>query len=299
MNNYLIRPRKFVRFMTFSISLALLGPYQLAAGDDSPTQCVVGAPSSERLAISSIAGVPASFKPRRSRYVKEISRSHVVIDVRRQEYGKQNHRISIAGALIMGLHEVKAKQYLKNKRLVLVGDGLDDYFIEKEIGLLELAGFNSVKILEYGIPALIETGKLSGDVVTSFSLRVASAEKLLGGAIGSGETQNFVFVNLGDPNAHYSDLQLRHLDMPFDGSDGFYRDLYAYVETEVEKNKNLRIVFVHDNPNSYNQLIRSPKMFDMLGLWFMKGGNVALAKLNQKLEQTLIASQSTKVACAR
>jgi len=266
---------------------------------ESETQCLIGEPASHRFAVSSIAGVPANFKPKRYRYTKRIQRSNVVIDVRNLFGQKQQARVSIDGALSIPLHEIKAKLYLKDKKLVLVGDGLDDYFLEKEIDELELRGFASVKLLEYGISALIGTQRLSGDVTTSFALKVASAEKLLGGAMGSGETQNFVFINLGELNSYYADLQLRYFNLPFDNNDQFYQELYQYVETEAKKNSNLRLVLVHDDPAVYTQITRSPEMFDMLGLWFMQGGNTALAGLNQKVKNTLIASQVVQNSCAR
>jgi len=269
-----------------------------AADELQPSQCEFGEAVSERLNYQSVAGIPMSYVPDPDNYVQEIASNDTVLDIREERFDRDPSRIFIDGAIKLPLYRVKSKTYLKKQRLVLVGDGLDDYFIENEIVNLKDVGFARVKILEYGVSALIGTGKLRGDAASSLNLRSASAEKLVGGAMGGEQAANFLFINLGSANSSYSELGLKKKEILFSDDKRFYTQLYDEVISEIEENDSIRVVLIHDDPKVYNQIAQSRDMFDMLGLWFMEDGNQGLTELKEKISSTLAISKRVKTSCA-
>ena len=69
----------------------------------------------------------------------------------------------ITGSLNIKLHELKAKTFLKNKRLVLIGYGYDGERLLEACEALKSSGFNSVQVLDKGIAGWAITKDQSRD----------------------------------------------------------------------------------------------------------------------------------------
>jgi len=265
---------------------------QAFATDLETFQCAIYEDGSAPL----ISGIPANHSIDKSKYVDAIAPKSVLVDVRRVDASNQALPVTINGALKMALNQLKVKSYLKDKQLVLIGDGLDDYFLEKEIEKLTTLGFSNVKILEYGIVSLIGTGQLQGNIVSSLYLRTSNSERLVAASLGA--DSNYLFLNIGEASDVYEKLGLDSVHVPFDNTDDFYTKLYAEAMKGFEKDVSSRVVLVHDDSKIYGQLSGSDKMFDMLGLWFMDGGNQGLVKLQEKLAILSKEKSRNQIVCA-
>ena len=255
----------------------------------------VAEPKSQRLVYQSVAGVPTSFKPKLSRYVNSYTPVDVLVDVRSEFTGKTGSFIRIKKALNIPLYSLKTKTYLKNKRVILIGTGLDDFFLEQEITKLQQLGFRSLKIMRFGITALLGSDRLVGSKTTSLKLKTASAQDVVSASIGQG--QSFLFINLDKQSDVYRAMGLKSLRIPFSNESSFYKNLYALAQKEYKKNDLVRIVLVHDDPSVYQTVFHSKHMFDMQGLLFVEGGNAALLRLQKQLAQTTALSQKIKRSC--
>lgn len=273
----------------------------LSADADAETfQCAIddtaGEPISERLVSALVSGMPANYIVDARKYVDKVAPKDILIDVRNTDTNRHAIPVMISGALKIPLSQLKVKNYLKNKKLILVGDGLDNYFLEKEIDKLDSLGFSSVKILEYGIVSLIGGGQLQGGVVSSMQLRTSSSERLVAASIGA--DNHYLFLNIGEANDVYETLNLNSVHIPFENSDAFYTNLYAEAMKGFEKDASSRVVLVHNDKAVYNQLMNSGKMFDMLGLWFMHDGNQGLVQLQEKLAYVAAGTKRKRITCA-
>ena len=277
----------------FCIGLLLMSEVLLAQSNEY--ECIAE-PKSERLVYQSIAGVPASFKPKPSRYVDSYTKVDVLVDVRSRFAGEANSSVRIKKALQIPLYSLKTKTYLKNKRVVLIGTGLDDYFLEQEITKLQKQGFRSLKIMRFGITALLGSNSVIGSSEVSLKLKTASAQDIVSASLGHG--QDFLFINVGQSNPVYTTLGLESISVPFVNEKGFYEELYSLTEQRFKTNDLVRIVIVHDDPEVYRTIFQSKNMFDMQGLIFIEGGNTALVGLQKQLTQTYALSQKIKRSCS-
>ncbi|MGH1543276.1 MAG: hypothetical protein ACRBHB_22890 [Arenicella sp.] len=259
-------------------------------------QCLAE-PKSERLVYQSIAGVPSNFKPKPSRYVDSYSDRDVLIDVRNRFEISTEPAVRLTKALRIPLHALRAKTYLKQERLVLVGTGLDDYFLEQEVIKLKRDGFRSVKILQFGIVALLGTSELKVTSEESFQLRHVKAHDVVSASVG--REQDFLFVNLGtSENKAFDLLGLKKDDLPFTSDKNFYNELFTLATESFEKNSNIRIVLVHDNTEVYQEIFSSRNMFDMLGMVFVEGGMNAIDSLQSQIAKTAVLSTKVKRTCS-
>ncbi len=263
----------------------------------SQYQCLAE-PKSQRLLHQSIAGVPNSFKPRPSRYVDSYTSVDVLVDVRErfEITDSESSSVSIKKALKIPLYSLKSKTYLKNKRVILIGTGLDDFFLEQEINKLQAQGFRTLKIMRFGIAGLLGSDRLIGPAEASLKFRTASAQDVVSASIGHG--QDFLFVNLGKASTTYNVLGLESVDMPFINKQDFYKKLYSLATQRFEQNDLVRIVLVHDDPLVYRTIFQSEDMFNMQGLLFLDGGVSALSDLQEQLAKTAALSQKIKRSCS-
>ncbi len=281
-----------LRYMCF----CMMFPSSAVFAQSNQYQCLAE-PKSERLVYQSLAGVPSNFKPKPSRYVDSYSDRDVLIDVRNRFEVLTEPTIRLTKALRIPLHVLRAKTYLKQERLVLVGTGLDDYFLEQEVVKLKRVGFRSVKILQFGIAALLGTSELKVTSEESFQLRHVGAHDVVSASIG--REQDFLFVSLGkSKNKTFDLLGLQKIDLPFINDKRFYNELFALATESFEKNSNIRIVLVHDNTEVYQEIFSSRNMFDMLGMVFVEGGMNSIDSLQSQIAKTAVLSTKVKRTCS-
>lgn len=268
-----------------SLSLAKTGQYQCFAE-----------PKSQRLLYQWVAaGAPASFKPKGSRYVDSYTSVDVLVDVRERFETLKQPEIQLKKALRIPLYSLRTKHYLKDKRVILVGTGFDDFLLEQEITKLQKLGFRSLKIMRFGIAAFLDTDQLKKSPRTSLKIRTASAQEVIGGHLG--HEQDFLFINLDESNDVFNILGVESIDLPFNDNKEFYKKMFLLANEKFDVNNHIRLILVHDDPSVYRVISQSKYMFDMSGLFFVEGGNSALSDLQKDLAKTAILSQKIKRQC--
>ena len=263
-----------------------------------PQQCIDNSTTYKRF-YNSIAGVPHDYQADKSMYVFKARATDTIVDVRQQRFDRPLINTRVNGALQIPLGQIKTKSYLKNESLLLVGDGLDGYFLEKTAKELLEKGFKKVKILEHGIVGLLNDKRLISDGISEFSLKMASAERLIGAAIGdkSVSLPAFKFINLSKSHTIFADLGINNEDYPYESHQLFYSSLRTKVDEIVASNKSSKIVLVHDDEAIYRGIFLAHQSFKRPNVWFLEGGNKALTNLKDKIDRTSIARNKVVTKC--
>ena len=272
---------------------------QTTSDTSQPLHICVDESVTKKRFYSSIAGIPHDYQSDQSKYVLKARSTDTLIDVREQRFDRPLIKTRINGALRIPLNQIKTKSYLMEESLLLVGDGLDGYFLEKAVDELQQKGFKHVKILEHGIVGFQNDERLLSDGMSAFSLKVASAERLIGAAIGDKDGSNpaFRFINLSQSHSIFSDLGVESEKYQFQPYQIFYKSLRSKVDDIIKSNSRAKVVIVHDDESIYRDIFLTHQSFKKPNVWFMQGGNGALTELQQKIHRTAVARNKVVISC--
>ena len=232
------------------------------------------------------------FTPRKTRYISKVISSDTLIDVRSPtDIQKQ----PIADTIIIPAFSIKTRNYLKNKRLILVGDGLDYFLLEKVVSELEKARFKSVKILQHGVNALLTNNKEKPYSLKPWQL--VNSNKIIPASIQ--QLDDYLYVNLNESSLIYQTMNLKYIDRPFKNSHKYIADLASFITDSLAHNQNTRIVLVHEDLDVYRTLLSSTQadIFSNLNIWYLKGGNQSLERYHQQLVTKLSTANKVKRTC--
>ena len=262
-------------------------------------QCVNPAAITDRLALLNNSAAPDDYRPDPSLYTRTIASSATVIAIEK-DYALKDF-VPTQGALSMPPYAIKTKTYLRNKPLVLVGTGLDNYALEKLVNELNQQGFVSVKILTGGIAALHKRQDFSS-AQSGYFLHRHTAEALIRTATQTPyHRKNFLFVNItGDKNTTHAlqQLNLNTLDILHDNEDQrFPLLLQNRVLSAVNEDFTMHVVLIHDDERVYQTLYRSGKLSALKNLWFMQNGAAGLRKRQQQIAHASTAVRKAGVSC--
>jgi len=99
----------------------------------------------------------------------------MVVDVRRVD---DFLRVRIPGSVNLPLHAVKTKAFLKERKILLVGEAYANEEMEKTCAMLREEGFSSVRFLDGGLNGWSVTGRhLAGDQLAAQRLRRLSPQE--------------------------------------------------------------------------------------------------------------------------
>ena len=290
-----------LRYSVLSVALLVLGSSSIAMSqsfiEEEPQQCIDHSATYDRLLFSSIAGVPKDYVSDEKLYTSIVSSKDVLIDIRQDRFDRAPISTRVNGALQIPLNRLKTKAYLKTENIVLIGDGLDGYFLETEIKQLKQRGFKSIKILDNGILSLIDDERFLGAPSSRYELRLADADRLVGAAIAQRKSGNFLFVNIGKKHQVFKELDLDTLHVPYNSYQIFYESLKQSVEKRLKENEDLRVVMVHDDPAVYEQIFNAKAISKWSKLWFLKDGNSSLLDLRNNIAATAIARKRVTYVC--
>lgn len=197
---------------------------------------------------------PNNFIPAPRRYISRVSNNDVLIDVRVDTGAGQlpkNELAKIKGAHRMPLFSIKTKPYLKNRRVILVGDGLDYYQLEKEVVKLESLRFKFVRILQGGVLGLDDDDLLLSSN-KMYRRHTVSAEKVISAAVR--QPQSFHFIDLAGAIGTLDRFGFDYSSLGFSDSAAFYQTL-ADKMLEVDKNQSdIRFVLIAPSRQAISQL---------------------------------------------
>ncbi len=102
---------------------------------------------------------------------------NVIVDVR-SDFRKS--QVRIPGVVSLPLRAVARRAEWKERKLILLGDGLDEIDLQREAAGLKAAGFQSVNVLDGGVPAwLAAGGKAEGTTSAQREVSIVRAGEVL------------------------------------------------------------------------------------------------------------------------
>ncbi len=261
--------------------------------DVNQFQCVAEY-KSERLNHQSRKALQG-FEPNASRYVDSYTSVDVLIDVRERFELLDPPDIQLKQALRIPLYSLKTKRYLKDKRLILVGTGFDDFLLEKEITKLHKIGFRSIKIMRFGITSLLGDRQLGDSLEMQMALRMTAPEDVISARLEY--PQGFFFINLNDQAEREAEYGFESHHLPFSDTQAFYRKLSLLIKQKSQDNAFLRVILYHNQQSVYKRLLLLGESVNAGGIFFVQGGERALVSTQSELLETDRLSKKIKRRC--
>ena len=231
-------------------------------------------------------------------YVSKVPDDAVLIDVRVEDLTKNKAIVRPKKALHIPLNLIKAKTYLKDKPVVLMGHGWDDYRLGYELDNLRQRGFKSVKILKHGVLSIIHDYSAFPYLESTFSHHIVPVKEIFSTALLENNKDSFLFINSGKLNPIYERFGLQFVDIHNSNNELFYAALKKQIEHFSQGNKELQVVIVHQDPNYYEQIYNKVKSIKDVKFWFAEGGYAAVFALNKKVAATVVALNRVEVLCS-
>ena len=264
---------------------------------DDGFQCIDHSATHDRLRYSSVVGVPEGYVSDRTLYTSIIRPVDVLIDIREDRLDQKAIQSRVNGALQMPLNQLKAKNYLKAERIVILDDGLSGYYLENEVKKLKSWGFKSVKILENGIIALDKSPQYQVESNSHFKSRFVDIERLLGAALIEQNSNNFLFVNLGEESSVLDQFGVESIDIPYSKYQIFYTNLKKELAPYLKDNKDINLVFIHNDSAVYREIFNAKTTKLWSRKWFVDSGISAMQVLLEKVQLTAQAKKRITYTC--
>ena len=264
---------------------------------DDGFQCIDHSATHDRLRYSSVVGVPEGYVSDRTLYTSIIRPVDVLIDIREDRLDQKAIQSRVNGALQMPLNQLKAKNYLKAERIVILDDGLSGYYLENEVKKLKSWGFKSVKILENGIIALDKSPQYQVESNSHFKSRFVDIERLLGAALIEQNSNNFLFVNLGEESSVLDQFGVESIDIPYSKYQIFYTNLKKELAPYLKGNKDINLVFIHNDSAVYREIFNAKTTKLWSRKWFVDSGISAMQVLLEKVQLTAQAKKRITYTC--
>ena len=283
------------------LNIALMMCFSAAAysseGDlDQSTQCFDTSATYKRALLSSVRhkkGLTLNEKL----YVTNVSEEDYLIDTRVDPLHQTKKIVRPKNAIIIPLNQIKTKTYLKDKNIVLMGHGWDDYRLGYELDSLKTRGFQSVKILQYGVLSIVNDYSLFPYLKSQVPLHKVSVDEIFSSALLENNKGSFLFINLGQRNSVFDKYGLQSIHTPFKENSLFYHDLARKIDFFKDRKNKLQIVISHDDVAIYEKIFKKIKKDRDVNYWFVNGGNKAIFTLNKKISAAIIDRSKVVVSC--
>jgi rhodanese-related sulfurtransferase len=259
-------------------------------------QCIDTSITAKRSIASSLPlAMSEDYRSDRSLYVEDVHAQAVLVDVREDRFDSPSVPLHINNGLKIPRHLLKTKSYLKNEMLILVGDGLDGQFLEREVESLQKAEFENVKILEGGMPALPKKNRFLREGFSEFDLHLISAERLFGLSIAN--ANNFVFIDMNKEMSFFDGIPMAVQHVPYSKHRQFILQLHNKITYERANSPLIKVVFIHKQERVYKEIFSDERLSSFPNIWFMQGGEKALSKAHENRLSADIARNRVKVSC--
>jgi len=144
---------------------------------EEEAQCIDTSASYKRALLSSSRNKNYKFKS--AYFTNAVTKDDVLIDTRIESTNKSKFLDRPLSGLILPIAEIKNKRYLKDQRLVLMGEGWNDETLAYEIDALKQRGFKSVKVLKNGVLSILDNYLLFPYSKSKLSFHKAPADKII------------------------------------------------------------------------------------------------------------------------
>jgi rhodanese-related sulfurtransferase len=210
----------------------------------------------------------------------------LIVDVRKPAQYQQ-HQIS--GSINLSIHEIKYKQSLKKRNLVLMNKGLTQRFLLNECIRLKQQGFNQVSVLEGGLnawndqgfPLISRAGSfVTIDEITPYEYLNASPET------------EWIYIDLDHSSTEIRSLVSNAKILNYNGDiSEFKTDFQKFKGSEVS-GQTIRYLAVDKNGRNY---LKYKQLFSDLAIkdvFFLSGGVTGL--LRRKQQQVALLERQQK-----
>lgn len=264
---------------------------------EEEAQCIDTSASYKRALLSSSRN--KSYKFKSAYFTNAITKNDILIDTRIENPNKSKFLDRPLSGLILPVGEIKNKRYLKDQRLVLMGEGWNDETLAYEIDALKQRGFKSVKVLKNGVLSILDNYLLFPYSKSKLSFHNAPADKIITNALlADKEFKSFVFVNLGEVHSVYERLGLQSIHHPFSSEGSIEILLNQIIEQHGKGNERVNIVFSHDDTAIYQSLLKyGQQAKNKANFWFIEGGNEQVYTLNRRLSALVVARNKVRSSC--
>lgn len=281
-------------------------------------QCLQPSVAHSRFSHSEQSIFQYTYQSNPELYVDVILPSMTVVDARQRSSSVSNPRIDINQALMIPYDQLKTKSYLKNKPLLLVGNGVNTLPLEIEVDKLLKQGFSNIKILKGGITRLLGTPWLdpSVSVLDVLSINARQLLALSYQDVSYSESVNknnplptsrkLILVNLETEaieSYEQDDGHITVLHTPYEQGKSFALQLKNKISHTSSATANATIVLVHKNPEVYRSIYRYFDADDAMRetvnsrLWFLKGGYQVLQQTQRNIALAQASRSKVRVEC--
>lgn len=202
------------------------------------------------------------------------------------------------GALTMNLSSVRAKTYLENEKLVLVGDGFNDEALMAKAAELEFAGFMDIKVLGNGRrSSLLNNSNVKRISPSKNQLHFVNANIALSNASSSSLEQEYSFILLGEGIPQLSDYGLSYSVLPFNKTEEFTSELEMLVDGIIAKKRFAKIIFVLNETDQKQYLLSNKKLSELENVWMLQGEEIALKNAISSSKILPVRARSHRLSC--
>ncbi len=221
------------------------------------------------------------------------SKQAILIDV-----SKYSEPIVGRYSLSIELNIIQVKSYLKNEKLVLVGDGFNDEALMNTAYDLEFKGFRDVKVLVNGRRSLAisDLDKKAFQPLTS-KLHFVDAVTALSAAASSSLKNEYYFLLLGGDLPQLNDYGIERSIVLDSKSQNFSELLNRTVDEILQKNGRTKLVLVLRDNDQKRHILASDRLLDTPGIWVVTGGADALARAISNTKIAPVRLRDHKFAC--
>jgi hypothetical protein len=221
------------------------------------------------------------------------SKQAVLIDV-----SKYSEPIVGRYSLSIELNIIQVKSYLKNEKLVLVGDGFNDEALMNTAYHLEFKGFRDVNVLVNGRRSLAITDldKKAFQPLTS-KLHFVDAVTALSAAATSSLKNEYYFLLLGDDLPQLNDYGIER-SIVLDSKSQYISELLnRKIDEILNTNGYTKLVLVLRDNDQKKHILANDKLINTPGLWVVTGGADALARAISNTKIAPVKLRDHKFAC--
>ncbi len=308
MRGYSLRFGKVDRAICLSamfVGLVLVvQPFSLLAygGTDDIGMCDATATELAQSRLSDSSSSVYAFEPRSHRYIDRVRDGDVLIDVRSADARQLDQPfLSLKNVLDIPIFSLKTKTYLKDKRVILLGDGLDNQKLEREVAKLEQARFRFVRILRHGLLNLPLSRFEQLNRKDHYQLYLVKPESLSSAVIM--RPQDYHFINLDKATADSTDalklLGFEHTLLTPINETVVEAKLESTIRNLVETKPNARIVLLHSQLSRYQALFEALPILAQENVLLLDTRNNSLGDVHTRLRTLAKLQQQIKSACVR